>query len=105
MMFIKKSSLPLVVLTIILLKNVQETFGALFEPYKVLGVHRRAEIGEIRKTYKRLAKEWHPDKVTGDKEKKDAEAKFIEINRAYELLRYIIFYMMPIKFPNDVFCY
>ena len=76
-MFIKKSSLPLVVLTIILLKNVEETLGAVFEPYK----------------------------VTGDKEKKDAEAKFIEINRAYELLRYIIFYMMPIKFPNDVFCY
>ena len=97
--------MPLVVLTVILLKNVQQTFGALFEPYKVLGVHRRAEIGEIRKTYKRLAKEWHPDKVTGDKEKKDAEAKFIEINRAYELLRYIIFYMMPIKFPNDIFCY
>ena len=86
-MLVKKSSLPLVVLTILILKNVQETVGAVFEPYKVLGVHRRADIGEIRKTYKRLAKEWHPDKVTGDQEKKDAEAKFIEINRAYELLR------------------
>ncbi len=53
------------------------------EPYKVLGVHRRANIQEIRKAYKALAKEWHPDKNPGDAA---AEAKFIEINTAYELL-------------------
>ena len=53
------------------------------EPYKILGVHRRASSQEIRKAYKALAKEWHPDKNPDDPE---AEAKFIEINTAYELL-------------------
>lgn len=37
---------------------------------------------EIRKAYKRLAKEWHPDKNKAE----GAEARFIEITRAYELL-------------------
>ena len=35
-----------------------------------------------RKAYKQLAKEWHPDKNQDE----NAEAKFVEINRAYELL-------------------
>ena len=38
-------------------------------------------------SYKQLAKEWHPDKVTGaESEKSEAEKKFIQINGAYELL-------------------
>ena len=38
-------------------------------------------------SYKKLAKEWHPDKVSGaESEKSEAEKKFIQINRAYELL-------------------
>jgi len=56
-----------------------------FEPYRILGVHRRATAQEIRKSYKKLAKEWHPDKVSGAEGEKSNE-KFIQINRAYELL-------------------
>ena len=82
-----KTYLTVLVLTILVLDNINEVHGGSFEPYKVLGVHRRAPIGDIRKAYKRLAKEWHPDKVSGEQEKKEAEVKFIEINRAYELLR------------------
>ena len=82
-----KQYLTFFVLTILLLDNINQVIGGSFEPYKVLGVHRRAPIGDIRKAYKRLAREWHPDKVSGEQEKKDAEVKFIEINRAYELLR------------------
>ena len=77
----------LLILSLIVLAHVNEVYGGSFEPYKVLGIHRRASVGDIRKAYKRLAKEWHPDKVTGDQGKKEAESKFIEINRAYELLR------------------
>lgn len=81
-----KRYLTFFVLTILLLDNINQVIGGSFEPYKVLGVHRRAPIGDIRKAYKRLAREWHPDKVSGEQEKKEAEVKFIEINRAYELL-------------------
>jgi len=82
----KTPHLALLILALIVLENVHEVYGGLFEPYKVLDIHRRATVSEIRKAYKKLAKEWHPDKVPGEQEKKDAEAKFIEINRAYELL-------------------
>ena len=52
------------------------------EPYKVLGVNRRASSQDIRKAYKQLAKEWHPDK----NDSPDAQNKFVDINAAYELL-------------------
>ena len=55
---------------------------ARLEPYQILGVHRRATNQEIRKAYKSKVKEWHPDKSTSP----DAQAKFVEINQAYELL-------------------
>ncbi|XP_023950560.2 dnaJ homolog subfamily C member 16 [Bicyclus anynana] len=52
------------------------------DPYKILGVHRRAALPEIRKAYRQLAKEWHPDK----NEDPNAESRFVEIKQAYELL-------------------
>jgi len=52
------------------------------QPYKVLGVNRHATIPTIKKAYKTLAKEWHPDK----NDSPDAQTKFIEINAAYEIL-------------------
>lgn len=51
--------------------------------YSVLGVPRSASADEIKQAYRRLSKEWHPDKHKGDK---GAEAKFKEINEAYEAL-------------------
>ena len=57
--------------------------AARLEPYEVLGVHRRATNQEIRRAYKAKAKEWHPDL---NQDSPEAQAKFIEINTAYELL-------------------
>lgn len=51
--------------------------------YQVLGVDRSASEADIKKAYRKLSKEWHPDKHKGDK---GAEAKFKEINEAYEVL-------------------
>ncbi len=51
--------------------------------YEVLGVRRDASQKEIRQTYRRLARQHHPDVNPGDK---GAEARFKEINRAYEVL-------------------
>ncbi len=50
--------------------------------YEVLGVPRNASAEEIKKAFRRLARQYHPD-VNKDK---DAEAKFKEINEAYEVL-------------------
>lgn len=51
--------------------------------YKILGVSRDADEKEIKKSFRRLAREYHPDMNKGDK---SAEEKFKEVNEAYEVL-------------------
>ena len=51
--------------------------------YSILGVKRNASEQEIKKAYRKLARQYHPDVNPGDKA---AEAKFKEINEAYEVL-------------------
>ncbi|KAK9158306.1 hypothetical protein Scep_004880 [Stephania cephalantha] len=52
--------------------------------YKILGIHKTASVAEIKRAYKKLALQWHPDKNVGNRE--EAEAKFREIAAAYEVL-------------------
>ncbi len=52
--------------------------------YEVLGVARGASEEEIKKAYRKVAMQHHPDRNPGDK---DAEAKFKEATEAYEVLR------------------
>lgn len=54
--------------------------------YKILGVARNARKQEITKAYRKLAREWHPDNFKDEKEKANAETKFIEIAAAKEVL-------------------
>ncbi len=51
--------------------------------YEVLGVNRSADEGEIKKAYRKLAMQYHPDK---NPDNKDAEEKFKEASEAYEVL-------------------
>ncbi len=51
--------------------------------YEILGLPRNASSGEIKKAYRRLALEFHPDRNPGDKE---AEEKFKEAAEAYSVL-------------------
>lgn len=51
--------------------------------YKILGVSRSASVAEIKRAYKKLALQWHPDKNVDNRE--EAEAKFQEIAAAYEV--------------------
>src|SRR5579883_2873353 len=50
--------------------------------YEVLGIARTATDDEVKKSFRRLAKQYHPD----TNKEQGAEARFIEINEAYEVL-------------------
>jgi len=50
--------------------------------YEILGVPRDANDNELKKTYRKLALKWHPDKNKSD----EASAKFKNINEAYSVL-------------------
>jgi len=51
--------------------------------YKALGVSKDASQDDIKKAYRRLAKEYHPDRTGGDKRK---ETRFKEVSHAYDIL-------------------
>ncbi len=64
---------------------VKETNSA----YKVLGIDKNASDDELKKAYRELAKQHHPDRVAhlGEDVKKAAEEKFTKLNAAYEAIK------------------
>lgn len=52
--------------------------------YEILGVERTADAAQLKSAYRKLAMKWHPDQ---NKEDPTAEARFKEINNAYEVLK------------------
>jgi len=59
------------------------------DPYTVLEVDQSASDAEVKKAYRRLALKFHPDKVRdmGEAYAKQAEARFLEVQEAYEHLK------------------
>src|ERR1700678_3187539 len=51
--------------------------------YKTLGVEKRASADEIKKAYRKMARQYHPDRNPGDKQ---SEARFKEISQAHDVL-------------------
>ena len=62
-------------------QNNQKMIG--FDPYEILGVDIDAPVNKIKKAYRKLAIQYHPDKNQNNPE---AQAKFIQISKAYECL-------------------
>ena len=54
--------------------------------YRILGLKRNAKEKDIKKAYRKMALQWHPDKHTGEEEKAIAQKKFQEVAEAYEVL-------------------
>src|SRR5450432_2942418 len=52
--------------------------------YELLGVSRTASADDIKKSFRKLAMQHHPDRNPGDKE---SERKFKEVNHAYDILK------------------
>ena len=52
--------------------------------YEILGVAKTASADELKKAYRKLAMKYHPDQ---NKDNKEAEAKFKELNEAYDVLK------------------
>jgi DnaJ-class molecular chaperone len=53
------------------------------DPYEILGLSRTAAEADVKKAFRKLAKQYHPDRNASDPKAKD---KFAEINTAYEIL-------------------
>ena len=54
------------------------------DPYRVLGVDRNASEEEIKKAYRKLSRMYHPDANINNPNKDQAEAKFKEVQQAYD---------------------
>ena len=54
------------------------------DPYKVLGVSRDASDDEIKKAYRAMSRKYHPDANINNPNKDQAEAKFKEVQQAYQ---------------------
>ncbi|KAK8884451.1 hypothetical protein M9Y10_043561 [Tritrichomonas musculus] len=54
--------------------------------YEILGIEKTATIVEIKTAYKKLVRQWHPDRYGDPAKKKEAEAKMKKINQAYDIL-------------------
>ena len=54
------------------------------DPYEVLGVARDAPDETVKKTYRQLCKQYHPDLHAGKPDEKEAEARFLEVQQAYQ---------------------
>ena len=54
------------------------------DPYSILGVPRSASDEELKKAYRSLSRKYHPDANINNPKKDQAEAKFKEVQQAYD---------------------
>ena len=54
------------------------------DPYSILGVDRTASDDEVKKAYRKLSRKYHPDANINNPHKDEAEARFKEVQQAYQ---------------------
>lgn len=65
-----------------LLRTTEITKETLWNPYSILGVDEQSSTSQIRKAFKKLSLQYHPDKVAAN----TSEDIFIDISKAYKVL-------------------
>jgi DnaJ-related protein SCJ1 len=60
--------------------------------YKVLGVDRNASDKDIKRQYRKLSKQWHPDKNRGDE---TAHDKFVQVSEGTQFHRFVLTNLLP----------
>lgn len=71
--------------------------------YNILKVNKNATEDDLKKSYRKLAMKWHPDKNPNDK--KEAEARFKQISEAYEVcFSFELCPLMIVSLLIDRFC-
>jgi len=63
-----------------------QAFGTTMNPFDILEIRVGASADEIKASYHRLAKMWHPDRFTGP-QKEEAESKFRDVSEAFNVLK------------------
>ena len=63
--------------------------NSLIAAYKLLNINRKSSVADIKKAYRKLVVECHPDKVAqlGEEQKKAANEKFLHLSKAYEIIK------------------
>ena len=56
----------------------------MIDPYSILGISRDASDEEVKKAYRKMSRKYHPDANINNPNKEAAEAKFKEVQAAYE---------------------
>ncbi|TDH67129.1 hypothetical protein CCR75_002310 [Bremia lactucae] len=77
--------LKLLLLVLVMLPMVQ-AMDPSKDYYKVLGVKKDVSDRELKKAYRKLALQYHPDKAENADDKEAAKEKFVEVSEAYEVL-------------------
>lgn len=69
--------------------NTKTTYSSLSKAYQILEIDNDADVDEIKKAYRKLAKIHHPDRVIhlGKEHQKSAKERFQKISNAYELIK------------------
>ena len=56
----------------------------IYDPFEVLGLTAGASEKNVKRAYKIMSLKWHPDKAKGEAARVIANARFVEINKAYK---------------------
>lgn len=68
-------------------KELKHAFISENNPYKILGIEEEATIEQVKTAYRKMVLKFHPDKRDASVTAEEANAKFLQVQRAFELIK------------------